>query len=181
MEQPPSIWRGERVRLRAIELRDGSTSSTRAATAPDSALEWRPVKGTGVVHAFTIVYRHPNPAFQGNIYVVAMIELDEGVRMMSTSSTSPPTPTTSRSACPRGRLRQNQRRSHPSQVPPAPGLEKFLGKAHGPARIGWGRALMVPITQKIALVATEFRDYDRGDLPPRTELPDHFVASVDRL
>ena len=50
----------------------------------DSALEWREVKGTGVIHAFTIVYRHPNPAFQGDIpYVVAMIELDEGVRMMS--------------------------------------------------------------------------------------------------
>lgn len=25
MEQPPSIWRGERVRLRAIEVRDGET------------------------------------------------------------------------------------------------------------------------------------------------------------
>jgi uncharacterized protein len=52
--------------------------------APDSQLEWRPVAGTGVVHAFPIVYRHPNPAFQGDIpYVVAMIELDEGVRLMS--------------------------------------------------------------------------------------------------
>jgi len=47
-------------------------------------LSWQQVKGTGLVHAFTIVYRHPNPAFQGGIpYVVALIELDEGVRMLS--------------------------------------------------------------------------------------------------
>jgi uncharacterized OB-fold protein len=36
------------------------------------------------LHAFTIVYRHPSPAFQADIpYVVALVELDEGVRMMS--------------------------------------------------------------------------------------------------
>ena len=47
-------------------------------------LSWRPAQGTGEVHAFTIVHRHPNPAFAGDIpYVVALIELDEGVRMMS--------------------------------------------------------------------------------------------------
>ena len=47
-------------------------------------LSWQPARGTGAVHAFTIVHRHPNPAFGGDIpYVVALIELDEGVRMLS--------------------------------------------------------------------------------------------------
>src|SRR3712207_6455183 len=47
-------------------------------------LSWRPAQGTGEVHAFTVVHRHPNPAFAGDIpYVVALIELDEGVRMLS--------------------------------------------------------------------------------------------------
>ncbi|MDI3341747.1 MAG: Zn-ribbon domain-containing OB-fold protein [Sphaerobacter sp.] len=48
------------------------------------ALTWQPVAGTGVVHAFTIVHRHPNPAFAAEIpYVVALVELDEGVRMLT--------------------------------------------------------------------------------------------------
>jgi len=47
-------------------------------------LSWRPAQGTGEVHAFTIVHRHPNPAFHGDIpYVVALIELAEGVRMLT--------------------------------------------------------------------------------------------------
>lgn len=47
-------------------------------------LSWQPARGTGEVYAFTIVQRHPNPAFGGDIpYVVALIELDEGVRMLS--------------------------------------------------------------------------------------------------
>ena len=47
-------------------------------------LAWEPVAGTGVVHAFTIVHRHPSPAFNAeNPYVVALIELDEGARLLS--------------------------------------------------------------------------------------------------
>lgn len=47
-------------------------------------LAWEPVAGTGVVHAFTIVHRHPSPAFNAEIpYVVALIELDEGARLLS--------------------------------------------------------------------------------------------------
>jgi uncharacterized protein len=47
-------------------------------------LAWQPVAGTGAVHAFTIVQRHPSPAFNDEApYVVALIELDEGVRMLS--------------------------------------------------------------------------------------------------
>jgi uncharacterized OB-fold protein len=47
-------------------------------------LAWQPVSGKGTVYGFTIVYRHPNPAFAADIpYVVATIELDEGVRLLS--------------------------------------------------------------------------------------------------
>ena len=47
-------------------------------------LVWTSVSGRGVVHAFTIAHRHPNPAFGAHVpYVVALIELEEGVRMLS--------------------------------------------------------------------------------------------------
>jgi uncharacterized protein len=56
-------------------------------------LVWSPVSGRGVVHAFTIPYRHPNPAFGSEVpYVVALIELEEGVRMMSNLVDVYPTP-----------------------------------------------------------------------------------------
>ena len=56
-------------------------------------LAWTPVSGRGVVHAFTIPHRHPNPAFgSGAPYVVALIELEEGVRMMSNLIDVDPTP-----------------------------------------------------------------------------------------
>ncbi|MCA1670575.1 MAG: OB-fold domain-containing protein, partial [Thermomicrobia bacterium] len=38
----------------------------------------------GVLHAFTIVYANRAPGFAEELpYIVALIELDEGVRMMS--------------------------------------------------------------------------------------------------
>ena len=47
-------------------------------------LAWTPVTGRGVVHAFTIPSRHPTPAFGADVpYVVALIELDEGARILS--------------------------------------------------------------------------------------------------
>ena len=45
-------------------------------------LVWTDVSGRGVIHAFTIPHRHPNPALQVP-YVVVLVELDEGVRMLS--------------------------------------------------------------------------------------------------
>jgi uncharacterized OB-fold protein len=48
------------------------------------ALTWRRVSGRGRLHTFCIPYRHPSPAFQPDLpYVVAQVELDEGVRMMT--------------------------------------------------------------------------------------------------
>ncbi|MSO38472.1 MAG: hypothetical protein EXQ69_09545 [Acidimicrobiia bacterium] len=45
---------------------------------------WQPVAGKGFVYAATVVHRPPSPAFAADVpYVVAIIELDEGPRMMS--------------------------------------------------------------------------------------------------
>ncbi len=47
-------------------------------------ISWEPVSGRGVVHAFTIVYQNRDPAFAEEVpYVVAIVELEEGVRLMS--------------------------------------------------------------------------------------------------
>jgi uncharacterized OB-fold protein len=56
-------------------------------------LTWTPVSGRGVVHAFTIPHRHPNPAFGTEApYVVALIELEEGTRMLTNLVNVDPTP-----------------------------------------------------------------------------------------
>ncbi len=47
-------------------------------------IEWIEAEGKGTVHTFSIVYRPPGPAFAPDVpYVVAIIELAEGPRMMS--------------------------------------------------------------------------------------------------
>ena len=46
-------------------------------------LDWVTASGRGVVHSFTVVHRAP-PEFAGEApYVVALIDLEEGPRMMS--------------------------------------------------------------------------------------------------
>ena len=40
------------------------------------------LSGLGTVYTFTVVYKGPSPAFQVP-YVVALVELDEGIRMLS--------------------------------------------------------------------------------------------------
>jgi uncharacterized OB-fold protein len=47
-------------------------------------LEWAPVSGRGRVHSFTVVHQPANAAFEPDApYVYAVIQLDEGVRMVS--------------------------------------------------------------------------------------------------
>src|SRR5690242_11834657 len=46
-------------------------------------LEWRRVSGRGQVFAFTVTERGPGPFRSAGRYVVATIELDEGVRIVS--------------------------------------------------------------------------------------------------
>lgn len=45
---------------------------------------WREASGRGTVYTFTVVYQNDLPPFRDRIpYVVAIVELDEGVRMTS--------------------------------------------------------------------------------------------------
>lgn len=46
--------------------------------------EWRRTAGRGTVYSFTVIHRPPFPAFRDKVpYVLAIIELTEGVRMMT--------------------------------------------------------------------------------------------------
>jgi uncharacterized OB-fold protein len=56
-------------------------------------LTWTKVSGRGVVHAFAIPHRHPNRVFTADgPFVVALIELDEGARMLTNLVDVDPTP-----------------------------------------------------------------------------------------
>lgn len=47
-------------------------------------VEWIEASGRGRVHSFTIIRRPPAPSFAARVpYVVALIDLDEGPRMMA--------------------------------------------------------------------------------------------------
>ena len=46
--------------------------------------EWKPSKGRGRVYTFTVVHQNDLPPFNERVpYVVAIVELDEGVRLTS--------------------------------------------------------------------------------------------------
>jgi uncharacterized OB-fold protein len=48
------------------------------------AADWREVSGNGTIYSFTIVHRAPTPEFRAHVpYVVALIDLAEGPRMMA--------------------------------------------------------------------------------------------------
>ncbi len=48
------------------------------------ALEWTDARGTGSIYSFTIARRPAGPAFKADTpYVVAVIDLDEGARMLT--------------------------------------------------------------------------------------------------
>lgn len=46
-------------------------------------IEWRRVSGRGRLHTFTIVHRGPRDFALGTPYVLAMVELEEGPRLMT--------------------------------------------------------------------------------------------------
>ena len=46
-------------------------------------LEWRPVSGKGVLHTFTVVHRGQKDFPLGTPYIMAVVELAEGPRMMT--------------------------------------------------------------------------------------------------
>lgn len=46
------------------------------------SLEWKPVSGRGTVYSFSVVHRPQTPGFQAP-YAVAIVELEEGPRMLT--------------------------------------------------------------------------------------------------
>lgn len=56
-----------------------------------TALQWQPVSGRGRVYSFSVIRRPAGPEFRPYApYVLALIELEEGVRMMSWVVGCPP-------------------------------------------------------------------------------------------
>ena len=54
------------------------------------SLDWRQAKGTGTVYAFSVQHRPANPTMADRVpYTVALIELDEGIRLMSNVTGDP--------------------------------------------------------------------------------------------
>jgi uncharacterized OB-fold protein len=52
-------------------------------------LKWQPVSGRGKVYSYTVVRRASTSSFSDKPYVLAIVELDEGVRM-TTNVEAPP-------------------------------------------------------------------------------------------
>jgi len=52
---------------------------------------WTESRGTGRIYSFVVYHRAYHPAFEADIpYVVAIVELDEGVRLLSNIVAAPP-------------------------------------------------------------------------------------------
>ena len=50
----------------------------------DGTPEWIDASGRGSVYSFSVLYRAGSPGFDGDVpYVVALVDLDEGARMMA--------------------------------------------------------------------------------------------------
>jgi uncharacterized OB-fold protein len=53
--------------------------------------QWRQSAGRGAVHTFTVVHRAPTAAFKDEVpYTIALVDLDEGFRMMMNMLGCPP-------------------------------------------------------------------------------------------
>ena len=53
--------------------------------------QWLRSTGRGAVHSFTVVHRAPTAAFKGEVpYTIALVDLDEGFRMMMNVLDGPP-------------------------------------------------------------------------------------------
>jgi uncharacterized OB-fold protein len=60
--------------------------------AVDADLEWAESAGRGTIYTFTVIRQHGQPYFRGRVpYVVAFVDLDEGVRILSEIVADPAT------------------------------------------------------------------------------------------
>ena len=55
-----------------------------------SQLDFRPASGNGTVHAVVVEHRPPSPFDDDQPYAVALVDLDEGVRMVTNIVGTPP-------------------------------------------------------------------------------------------
>ena len=54
-------------------------------------LAWEEASGRGTIYSFTVVHRAPTPAFRPDVpYVIALVDLEEGVRIMANLLGAPP-------------------------------------------------------------------------------------------
>lgn len=64
---------------------------TRCARCHSDRLTWEHSARRGTIHSFTIVHRAPTEAFRADIpYVLVLVDLDEGFRMMMNVRECPP-------------------------------------------------------------------------------------------
>jgi len=48
------------------------------------AFEWKRLSGQGTLYSYTVIHKPPSPAFRDKVpFILALIDLAEGVRMMS--------------------------------------------------------------------------------------------------
>ena len=56
-----------------------------------SELEWREASGNGTIYSYSVNYRAPHPGFADDLpFVLAIVELEEGPRMMTNIVVSDP-------------------------------------------------------------------------------------------
>lgn len=88
-EESRGWWEGlARHELWLQRCRDcGTTRSYPRAVCPSclsSATEWVRARGRGTVYSFTVTHQNQAPGFRGELpYVLAIVELDEGPRLMT--------------------------------------------------------------------------------------------------
>ena len=55
------------------------------------SVTWRRCSGRGIVYSFSVIHTHPHPAFKQRVpYVVALVTLEEGARLMTEIVDCPP-------------------------------------------------------------------------------------------
>jgi len=62
----------------------------RCPTCLGESTEWREVSGRGQIYSFTVVHQAPGKAFRDRVpFVLALVDLDEGVRLMTNIESDP--------------------------------------------------------------------------------------------
>jgi len=75
---------GRLTMRRCLDCGTRFTPTRAACRCGSTRLEWADASGRGTVFTYTVVHRAPDPAFRADLpYVIAIVELEEGGRLMS--------------------------------------------------------------------------------------------------